>query len=120
MIEQTANGTFEHHEVLLLPSPSSGFLIGGDEELVVVAFPLEIRIFKKDAQTHNLVQTLAYSALLLALSPDGQELFSCSNTLRVHRHNGTQFVLTQTINLSFTCFEVNFMSGLLEVHGQSS
>ena len=121
VIEQAANGTFESSTLLLLPSFCPMFLVTEDEELIVTAMGTSIAIFKKGASNYTLEQTLGGSAIKgLALSADQLELVSCLWTLQVHRHNGTQFVLNQTIDLGFQCFEVNFLSNLLEVHGFSS
>ena len=82
------------------------FLVTEDEELIVTAMGTSIAIFKKDASNYTLEQTLGGSAMKgLALSADRQELVSCLWTLQVHRHNGTQFTLNQTISLRFEFFK---------------
>ena len=121
-IEKNADGTFEQRVVLVLTSYSLFFLITEDEELIIAAIPTQIDIFNKDSQGYGLIQTLAQGNPVkgLALSADGQELISCNNVLNVYRHNGVEFILSHTIALGFNCFEVNFLNGLLEVHGSSS
>ena len=121
VVEQAADGTFESSTVLLLPSFSRMFLLTEDEELIVTAMETSIAIFKKNTSNYTLNQTFGLiNAGGLALSADRRELASCLWTLQVHRYNGTQFVLNQTIDPGFACFEVNFLSNLLEVHGFSS
>ena len=53
----------------------------------------------------------------LRLSADGKQLISCSQFLNFYWHNGTQYVLNQTIGLGFLCAGMRFINGLLEVHG---
>ena len=55
----------------------------------------------------------------IELSADEKEIISCSRYLKIYRHNGEGFVLNQTIDIGFGCFEVNFMGELFEAHGFS-
>ena len=72
----------------------------------MVAMTMQIGIFKKDGSTYSLNQTIleGNDIMGVAVSPDEQELVSCEDTLKVYRHNGAQFVLSQTISLGLVCF----------------
>ena len=82
---------------------------------------MQVGIFRKNGSAYDPVQTISegFDPICLALSADRQELVYCRESLRVYRHNGNRYVLDQTITLGFICSEVNFMDGLLEVHGFS-
>ena len=120
-IQQQEDGQFQEHPLIDLQSYHSDFFVTQDERLVGVGRHGQIELFAKSGDGYQQQQLISFSGNLygLKLSADEREMVSCAAELKIYRHDGVEFELSQTLDIGFGCFEVNFMGGLLEVHGFS-
>ena len=122
VIKQEANGTFTQSILLALSTAFSFFLISKDEEMLILGSSSVVEIWRKNPTDYTLHQTLPHGigSNGLALSADEKEILICSSFLIIYKHNGANFVLSQNILLGFFGGYVNYINGLVEVHGSSS